>query len=74
MGGQAPEEVVHSRAEAEVVQKEDPLLEEPAVLTVLMASLSLRDSVWAKVRKSATKSFGQMGTPAMTCMTRPGLY
>jgi hypothetical protein len=36
-----------------------------------MASLTLRDSVWAEVMKSATKSFGPMGTPAMI---RPGLY
>ena len=35
------------------------------------ASLSLRDSVWVEVRKSATKSFGPMSTPAMS---RPGLY
>jgi hypothetical protein len=36
-----------------------------------MASLSLRDSVWAEMRKSATKSFEPMGTPAIHDQARP---
>ena len=62
--------MVHSWTEAVVVQTE-PLLEEARGLDGVDGLAQLEDSVWAEVRKSATKSFGPMGTPAMI---RPSLY